>query len=89
MFKHIYSGNYLNLDPMKLAKENGCIEVIIFLKVYIYSLQVSLEEVYRTGYSEFKILPSVDLGKQGDVVNYDDLIVVNSFQDENYFLHVC
>ena len=27
VLKHIYSGTYLNLDPMKLAKENGCIEV--------------------------------------------------------------
>ena len=30
VLKHVYSGNYLNLDPMKLAKENGCIEVRIF-----------------------------------------------------------
>ena len=28
VLKHIYSGTYLNLDPMKLAKENGCIEVL-------------------------------------------------------------
>ena len=38
VLKHIYSGNYLNLDPMKLAKENGCIEVtpLIFLHLTIF-----------------------------------------------------
>ena len=33
---------------------------------------VSLEEEYKTDYSEFKILPPKNLGNTGDVVNYAD-----------------
>ena len=74
---------------MKLAKENGCIEVI-FLNNFLFTIfQVSLEEVYRTGYSEFKIFPKSEHEEQFiAVINYGDSVRIESVKDQKCFLNV-
>ena len=73
----MYSQTFLSINPEELAKENGCIEV-------------SLEELYQSnGRSEFKMMPSVNIGKQGEVVNYADLMFILTSYDANTFIHVC
>jgi len=66
------------VNPDKLAKEDGCVEV-------------SLEELGNNDYrfSEFKILPAENLGKSGDFIDYADLVYFKSALDHNCYLHVC
>ena len=61
--KHIYSGTYLNLNSSVLAKENGCTEV-------------SLAEIYKKGYSEFRMLPTTKFENDGDTIDYADIVKI-------------
>ena len=37
------------------------------------TLQVSLQEEYRSGYSEFKFLPTTNFEDSGDIIDYTDI----------------
>jgi hypothetical protein len=57
----VSSDTYLNLNPSKLAKENGCTEV-------------TLEDTYRNGFADFVMLPTTNFENSGDTIDYADIV---------------
>ena len=72
--RHIYSGCYLTLRSNELAKQNGCVKIV---------LQEEDDEQ-----SNFKFIPSNNLNVLGQYIQYNDNVILSTIIDDFYYFHI-